>query len=329
MPADSSFETSAGARATGRYPDFIIGGAPKCGTTSVHFILDQHPEIALPEGEIHYFDADDPVTHPDFMKAKGKNLSWWNPDPANQQSHDWYVDQFAPFAQSRFIGEDSTTYIFSPVTSERIHALLPDVKLVFMLRNPVQRAYSQYWHMMNSARTALPFTKAISRYSSIVLGSTYTPNLKRFFERFPRDQIKIVLFEDFIADQQGTIDEITDFIGAPRMVLDPGKAWFNKTKYTHSVFAQRMMNLVGRPIISGRYRTHMVPRERWNFSQRVAEKMHYLFFEYAYPWVLTQDKPPAMPDDARRYLESHLTMRNKGLSELLGRDMKAVWGLDI
>lgn len=329
MAADTSFEAAAPSRAAARYPDFIIGGAPKCGTTSVHFILDQHPDIALPEGEIHYFDADDPITHSDFLQAGAESLSWWNPDPANTATHDWYLSQFAPLATSRLIGEDSTTYIFSPVATRRIRELLPDVKLVFMLRHPVKRAYSQYWHMMNSARTALPFTKAISRYSNIVLGSTYTPNLKRYFDAFPREQVKVVLFEDFIADQQAIIDEITDFLGAPAMTLDPDKSWFNKTKYTHSVLAQRVMNTIGRPIVSGRYRSHMTQDGQHSLGERVNNKIHYWFFKYAYPWVLTQDKPPAMPEDARTYLESHLTLRNKGLSDLLGRDISAVWGLDV
>ncbi len=68
-----------------RYPDFIIGGAPKCGTTSLHFILDQHPRIGLPDDEIHYFDADDPITHPDFFFHERGELIHYDNRADNQE----------------------------------------------------------------------------------------------------------------------------------------------------------------------------------------------------------------------------------------------------
>ncbi len=108
---------------TDRYPDFIIGGAPKCGTTSLHFILDQHPKIGLPEDEIHYFDADDPITHPDFFHDKDGELVYYDNSQENTAFLSAYAARFAPFQDLHLIGEDSTTYLFSQVAPHRIKAL--------------------------------------------------------------------------------------------------------------------------------------------------------------------------------------------------------------
>lgn len=310
-----------------RMPDFIIGGAPKSGTTSLHFILDQHPEIGIPENEVHYFDADDPVTHSDFMWTENGKMVWYDPDSVASKAY--YARRFAPFSDKRHVGEDSTTYIFSSVAASRIADRLPDAKLIFMLRHPVKRAYSQYWHMINSARTSLTFEQALRRFSNIVLGSTYTPHLKPFFDLFPADQIKIVIFEDFITDQQAYLNEITDFIGAERQKINPDQAWFNKTLYGRNLHLQRALNLIGRRIVSGRYRTHMTDAPTHSVSEKVNNKLHHWFFNRLYPLILTQDKQPDMAPSTKVYLEQYLTASNRGLSDMLGRDVGALWGLDV
>ncbi len=315
------------ARATAplRLPDFIIGGAPKCGTTSIHFILDQHPAIGLPDGEIHFFDADDPVTHPDFVGVRSGRIRFFDPNDASGRSLDWYRHQFEAFAEKPLIGEDSTTYVFSPVAPRRMAALLPEVKLIFMLRHPVKRAYSQYWHLLTSGRTSLSFERALSRFPGILMGSTYTHNLLRYFEAFPASQIRVVLFEDFIADQQGTIDGLCDFLGAERMSLETARTWFNRTLYPTSPRAQRLLNLIGRPVVSTRYRTHMLERADWSGLDWLLNKLHYRYFRNINPLFLKAERPPAMRADTRAYLERHLSDRNAGLSDLLGRDITAAW----
>lgn len=314
-------------------PDFIIGGAPKCGTTTLHFILDQHPDISLPWREVAYFDADDPITHNDFFRTSDGKLSWFNPDAdltenATPEAR-YYTSRFAEFGSSKLVGEDSTTYIFSNVAARRIRKHLPDVKLVFMLRNPVKRAYSQYWHLMNSARTTLSFEQALARVGNIVLGSTYTSNLQAYFDLFPREQIKVVLFEEFIEDLQVGIDDVTEHIGAAHFEIDPENSWFNKTLYTKHVGTQRFLNNIARPFVAGRYRTHMKDEAEHTFLDRVNNKLHDGFFNHVYPKFLNQARPPAMNEGTREFLEHHMTARNQGLSDLLERDVSGVWGLDV
>ena len=306
-----------------RYPDFIIGGAPKCGTTSLHFILDQHSDISIPFDEVHFFDADDPIAHPDFLSVQQGRLVWWDSGPEADDNLDWYADRFAKDDTAQFIGEDSTTYLMSEVAAARIHAVLPDARLIFMLRHPVERAYSQYWHLVKTARTTASFEQALIQFPQILLGSSYACGIRRFVETFGADQVKLCLFEDFRKDNQACLDEVTDFIGAAPMKIDPEKSWFNKTKYPANLRVQRVANLIGGPLVRRKYRGHMAQGR--GLRGRVINKLHYWWFKHVNARLMTADRPPPMSPATKAYLEQHLTARNAGLSDLLGRDISAVW----
>lgn len=303
-----------------RYPDFIIGGAPKCGTTSLHFLLEQHPDIALPDDEVHFFDADDPITHPDFVFWKDGRLCGYDPEQRDFRAR--YADHFERVASAPLVGEDSTTYLHSPVAAGRILALLPDAQIIFMLRDPVKRAYSQYWHEVTRARAVDPFESALRRHPGIVLGSTYRDPLRRYREVFGAAQVKVILFEDFIADQQRVVDEVTDYLGAERMKVRKDASWFNRTTYPISLRAQLTLNRIGRRVVAGRYRNHLASRSDASWLR---EKIHYHWFRRINPLLHRAATPPPMAEETRAFLTSHFSRRNEGLSEDLGRDLSAVW----
>lgn len=308
---------------TDRFPDFIIGGAPKCGTTSLHFILDQHPKIGLPAEEIHYFDADDPITHPDFFFHKHGAMIHYDNRAENYEFLARYAAQFAPFADLPLVGEDSTTYLFSAVAPARIHARLPDVKLVFMLRNPVARAYSQYWHLVKSGRITCTFERALHEQPSVVLGSTYLSHLVRYRELFGADHVKVLLFEDFVADNQAAIDEVTDFLATDRMAVQPDASWFNKTYYPTTLRGQLALNRIGQHVVAWRYGNHLASRR--GLGMRLRQKLHHLWFTRVNPVFLKAERPPPMREDTRTYLAEHFSRRNEGLSKFLGKDLAALW----
>jgi len=310
-------------RTATRLPDFIIGGAPKCGTTSLHFILGQSPGIGIPDNEIHYFDADDPIAHPDFLNAQGSELKWFDTRPDHTENFEWYASRFAAFQDKMLIGEDSTTYLFSPVAARRIKALLPDVRLIFLLRDPVKRAYSQYWHLICSGRLSCSFEKALSQHSSIMLGSTYAPHIAQYFGVFGRENVHVSLFEDFLADKQAFLDRITAHIGAPDMDVTALQTWFNRTYYPILPTAQQWLNKVGSRIVAGRYRNHM--GQETGTAEKIRSKMHYHWFRRINPILLRAEKPPPMRPETAAYLTHHLSDRNVGLSDLLDRDLSAVW----
>ncbi|NDW01858.1 sulfotransferase [Salipiger sp. PrR002] len=306
-----------------RGPDFIIGGAPKCGTTSLHFILDQHPDVALPTDEVHFFDADDPVSHPDFLRVEDGALKWWDPGAAAEDSQRWYAERFRGFGEIGLIGEDSTTYLMSEVAAKRIAQQLPEAKVIFMLRHPVRRAYSQYWHLVKTSRAVESFEQALVRYPQIMLGSSYAAGLKRFIDALGRDRVHICLFEDFRNDIQGCVDAVTGFLGLEPMQIDPERVWFNRTKYPSAPRFHRLANHVGRKLVRGRYNRHMGGEA--GIGRRVENKLHYWWFAYVNPRFMNVDRPPEMREGTRQYLEQHLSARNAGLSQLLERDLDALW----
>ncbi len=306
-----------------RLPDFIIGGAPKCGTTSLHFILGQSPQIGIPDEEIHYFDADDPITHPDFLNANGPELKWFDTRQEHAANLDWYTSRFARFQDKLLIGEDSTTYLFSAVAARRIKELLPDVRLIFLLRDPVKRAYSQYWHLICSGRLSCSFERALSRHSSIILGSTYAPHIAGYFDAFGRDAVHVAVFEDFLTDKQIFLNRVTAHIGAPEMDVETLQTWFNRTYYPTMPKGQQWLNRIGGLIVAGRYRNHM--GQETGLSEKIRNKLHYHWFRRINPILLKAEKPPAMRPDTAAYLAHHLSDRNAGLSDLLDRDLSAIW----
>ena len=103
-----------------RLPDFVIIGAAKAATTWLSYNLSAHPEVLLPSQELHY-----------FSRFHGK-------------SQDWYRAHFRDAQETQLIGEKSASYLADPATPLRLHGLMPRAKLIAQLRNPIERAYSDY-----------------------------------------------------------------------------------------------------------------------------------------------------------------------------------------
>ncbi|WP_299205978.1 sulfotransferase [uncultured Tateyamaria sp.] len=303
-------------------PNFIIAGAPKCGTTSLHQILDQHPDAWVARNEIYFFDADDPVAHGDFLGIDGDDLSWRHPrDPAMRKM---YESRFADAPQDALIGEDTTTYLMSDVAPFRIKAADDKVKVIFMLRDPVKRAFSQYWHLLRSGRTCDSFEAALSSEMSIVMGSTYAPRLRNFYAALGEKRVHVVLFEEFKADQQATLDGLTTFLGLSPMSVESVETWHNRTRYPAKAETLQRLNRVGRLLVRYRYARHF--KRHVPLSSRIGHKAYRRWFRFVSERVLTQDHPPSdMRAKTRAYLCQHLSDRNAGLSDLLGKDLSQYW----
>jgi hypothetical protein len=197
-----------------RWPHFIIVGAMKAGTTSLHYILNHHDNMFVPTREIFFFDMDDIQQHPDFC-VDGAG-GWTFHDYEQEHSHylNWYEDFFRGAADGQLLGEDSTTYMASSKVPPRIAKLLPNVKLIFMLRDPVTRAYSHYWHLVNSGRAIYDFESTLRHTPGTILQrGFYKEQIERFMRYFPKDQLKFIIFEEFTQNIQFTIDSVCGFLG--------------------------------------------------------------------------------------------------------------------
>jgi hypothetical protein len=188
--------------------DFIVAGAQKSGTTALHYFLSKHPNIALPDRqELHFFDNEELF--------------------AREVNYDVLHLPFHPRRQWQIAGECTPSYIYWKPAMQRIANYRGDMKLIILLRNPVDRAFS-HWNMQRfKGREPLDFLDAVKeeknriaeplslqarRFSYLDRGF-YTKQLERVFKFFKREQAKIVKFEEFQARNHETLDSIFGFLG--------------------------------------------------------------------------------------------------------------------
>lgn len=194
-------------------PDFFIVGAMRAGTTSLHHILDSHPGVFIPRRELFFFDSDDFEEHAEEHRAPGGGWRHRDFEAEYPSELPAYQAHFAD-AGGRLVGEDSTTYLTAAAAPARIRRLRPDARILISLRDPVARAWSHYWHLLNSGRMVLSFEDALlSQRGTLLKRSQYAPALARWRDRFPPEQIHVVVFEAFVSDPQAHVTEICSFLG--------------------------------------------------------------------------------------------------------------------
>ena len=209
-------------------PDFLIIGTQRGGTTSLYNYLIARPGVGpAMVKELHFFD-----------KNFNKGLLWYRAHfPSSIQKYSY---QFT-HKQSFVTGEASAYYLFHPHVPKRVAKLLPHVKLIAMLRNPVDRAYSQYNFEVDLGRETLPFEDAIereeeriskekekmladesyvsfdySRYSYLSRG-IYADQLQTWMSLFPKKQFLMLKSEDFYADPVNALEQTSKFLNLPKL----------------------------------------------------------------------------------------------------------------
>jgi hypothetical protein len=189
-------------------PNFLIIGAARCGTTTLYSYLAEHPQIFLPASkrpEPHFFYREDEY-------AKG--LQWY------QKRY------FSAWSGQTAVGEASTSYIFGPEVAQRLKENLPDVKLIALLRNPMDRAFSNYWASRQNGLETLSFDDAIKREEersrdpkmkhimpfAYIARSRYDEQLQRFLAVFGAKQVRVHLFEDMLRNPARVLRDLLEFL---------------------------------------------------------------------------------------------------------------------
>lgn len=201
-------------------PDFLILGAQKAGTTALYAYLRWHPQITGPSfKEVSFFDR---------HYARGER---------------WYRAHL-PIRRRGIVGEASPSYLFHPLAPERVARMLPNARLIALLRNPVDRAFSHYQHEVALGREQLSFEEAIAHEDGRMQGEVermlgdpayfshpwwnytylargrYAEQLQRWFAAFPRERLLVLLTDDLAADTAGTYARVLDFLGVEARGLD-------------------------------------------------------------------------------------------------------------
>ncbi len=200
-----------------RRPNFVIVGAPKCGTTALSEYLREHPRVfvSTPK-EVHYFSTDMP----------GHGVA---------DTEQEYLDLFADAGpEHRAVGEASVWYLFSTEAARNIRNFAADMKLIVMLRNPADLTYSMHsqslynrwedepdfeaaWRLCDSRRAGDRIPEPCNEPRILLYDelAALGAQLERLLGVFPRDQVEIVFFDDFVADTEGAYDRVIEFLDVP------------------------------------------------------------------------------------------------------------------
>jgi hypothetical protein len=209
----SSVELTEEAPMVGRLPQFLGIGAQKGGTTTLQRLLEQHPGVYLPPSkEVHYFS---------LHYAKGER---------------WYLEQFHPAEPGQMCGEITPYYLFHPEAPRRVHALLPEARLIVLLRDPVERTLSQYFHSVRLGLEPLPLEEALAaevdrlagaetalsapdglhrshQEHSYVARSRYEKQLLHWYQYFEASQFLVMRSEDLFLNPADAWQRVQDFLG--------------------------------------------------------------------------------------------------------------------
>jgi hypothetical protein len=206
-------------------PDFLIAGVPKAGTTALHAALVRHPQLYLSR-----------VKEPKFFLSDGPPPTTGGPgDVQTYQEHVWrradYEALFAPAPAGAVRGEATPFYLYDLDAHDRIHALVPDAKLILLLRDPVDRAHSNWTHLWNAGlEPEADFLTACRAeeerraagwadfWHYIGLG-LYGRQVQHLYKVFPREQVLLMRYRDLRDTPAATLDRVCDFLGVSSGVL--------------------------------------------------------------------------------------------------------------
>lgn len=190
----------------GALPNLIVIGAMKCGTTALHRYLGLHPGIFMSSPkELNFFFGPEAAPEEDGGWHRGN----WH------RGAGWYASRFDPAAPVR--GESSPGYTSPdhPEAAERMARLLPEARLVYLVRDPVERAVSQYLHHRAEGTERRGMREALLDPGSHYLGrSRYLARLSPYLERFPRRNILVLSQEELLQRRRETLGRVFRFAGA-------------------------------------------------------------------------------------------------------------------
>jgi sulfotransferase family protein len=218
-------------------PDFLIAGVPKAGTTALHAALLPHPDLFLPSAT-QSLGSWNPaaVKEPKFFLSDGPPPTSGGPgDVQTYQEHVWrradYEALFAAAPEGATLGEATPFYLYDEKAHERIKALVPSARLIFLLRDPVDRAHSNWTHLWNAGLEpeADFLTACHAEAARIAAGwapfwhyvglGRYGHQLEHLFRHFPREQVLLLRYKELKDNPAPTLDRVCEFLGVKTGVL--------------------------------------------------------------------------------------------------------------
>ena len=271
-------------------PNFLIPGSGRSGSTFLYSCLQQHPQI--------FFST---IKEPSYF-SKYYDLG-----------EKWYLNHFKSKKYYPIVAEASTQYFYRVKATKRMYDFNPDFKLVFIVRNPVIRAISNYNREVQMWGESRPFEDIIEKDNRYTWPAMYYTHLSRYFKYFPKSQIKVLVFEKFIKNVEKFLKEVCEFlIVNPNFKFKPRKFKQNPSKMPISMRVQKLnkkyFELNRRePLVAQAFRVGC--RSLINFS-------NHLFYK--------SREFPEVKKATEKYLKDFFNEEILKLEELLDEDL-SIW----
>ncbi|QTN39560.1 sulfotransferase [Cryomorphaceae bacterium] len=302
-------------------PTFLIIGAGKSGTTALHAYLDQHPDVYMSS-----------VKETNFFALEGVDVKREGDQSEDQMEHyPWaitdrgeYLKLFEEAGKVSAKGETSPMYLYNEKAPVNIKAWNPEMKLIAILREPVDRLYSRYMHLVREHRApSKDFMNCLDSNSiwwkrnDLVREGFYGTYIERYFNQFNPEQIKVFLYEDLRSDELRVIKEIYAFIGVDADFIPDTERQHNvsgkiKNPVVDALFGQRsILKRAIRSLAPGLVEKLRSSEGAQKMVQNIRSK--------------NLEKAPLSPEDRRRIQEEVYASEMEKLSRLLNRDL-GHWG---
>lgn len=247
-------------------PNFLIIGAAKSGTTSLYLYAKQHPRIYM-----------SPIKEPKFFALEGETLDFRGPGDRQRMESGWittfeeYSELFCSVTNETAIGEASSLYLYDVKAAARIERYLPQAKLIVILRDPAERAYSNFLHMVRLGHEPVTDFGKVLQEEQARISNRWMPSwhytqrgfyhaqLRPFFDRFEQRQIKVYLYEDLVADAGHVLQDLFEFLGvdasfAPDVSERHNRSGIPRNKTLHSflTYSSPLKSVLKAVVPSGR-----------------------------------------------------------------------------
>ncbi|MCX6033072.1 MAG: sulfotransferase [Chloroflexi bacterium] len=251
-------------------PNFLVIGPAKTGTTSVYFYLRQHPQVFMsPAKELNFFEfsgkqpqwngpqmpavprLDELPFRGHLIDSRTESNVWWG---ATATTWEEYLQFFIGATTETAIGEATSSNFFSPAACKNIRRLLPDVRLICILRQPVDRGFSQF---LNTRRIGLePVDDFVAAFwdcerrrqanwwpflSEYETRGYYVKSLKTYFSHFCREQVRVYLYDDLCSNPVAMIQDIYQFLGVDPSFVPDVSQQYNRSLLPRSRQVSRVM----------------------------------------------------------------------------------------
>jgi hypothetical protein len=322
-------QADAAQSAPRRVPDFFVAGHTKCGTTAMYAMLRRHPQIYMPSlKEPRWFASDLRYPRP---AEKGNRLP---------QTYEEYLSLFAQARADQLVGEASPMYLWSREAAANIAAVQPRARIVAILREPASFLYSLHNHwVLHHVEAEQDFAKAIAleparREGKAVPHGSYWPQallysdqvryveqLRRYEAVLPREQILVLVYDDYRRDNEATVRRVLRFL----QVDDEAPVQVMEANTTRKRLRARRLDAVGRHLYTGRGPVARVARTGLKalMSERVRTEVLPALRRRVVYGDVRQPEQSTMVELRRRFKGEVVA-----LSEYLQRDLVAEWGYD-